>query len=50
MSRERKIERMEIGKEICDALFGNVFHRITRARNADILMRKTENPDFAPFQ
>jgi hypothetical protein len=27
MSRERKIERMEIGKEISDALFGNAFHR-----------------------
>ena len=50
MSRERKTERMEIGKQISDALFGNAFHRITLARNADILVRETENPNFAPFQ
>jgi hypothetical protein len=50
MSRERKTERMEVGKQIFDALFGNAFHRIPPAQNADILVREPENPNFASFQ
>jgi hypothetical protein len=36
-----------IDRQISTAHFGNVFHRIPAARNADILERKSEDRNFA---